>query len=185
MSVTDSDDVVEAAGPGEVDRRAAIKKVAAFGAAAGAVWVAPTINGMSVVPPYAAAQSGPPQPIVVDGGPATKVAGCFGGAGTNDSFHVELGDDGWWDFTFQGCGGTESVALWDPPGGPFGNAYEPPTGFQCRMELISAGISVYDTGFVSNPINGIADTGGVVFIGTAQYPNGHGNMHWRITCEPL
>ena len=115
---------------------------------------------------------------------ATKTLGCFGGAGSNDQFITPLGADGWWHFYFQGCGATESVALADPAGPPVANTYQPPTGYKCKMQLISSATVVLDTGYVANPINGIADTGGYVFIGTGAYPNGYGNMSWRSTTDP-
>lgn len=43
----------------QLDRRAAIKKAAIAGAAVGAVWSAPKIEGLSLRPNYAAAQTGP------------------------------------------------------------------------------------------------------------------------------
>ena len=175
-----------------VTRRDALRKAAAIGAVAGVAWSAPAVNGMSIVPGFASAGSVPPLPQISVSGTATKTLtlGCFSGAGGDDQWLQALGGDGWWHFYFQGCsaGNTESVALADPPGGPVGNAYEPPTGYKCKFNLTAPGDPStvrYSTGYVTNPINGIADTGGVVFIGTAAYPNGYGNMGWNIICDPL
>lgn len=189
-----SEEVVEP-GPddGNESRRSALKKAAVIGAAAGAAFAAPAINGTSIVPGFAAAQSGGGGGSQITAqGTATKTIGCFSGAGGDDSFAIDLGTGmgaGWWDFAFQGCGLSESVALWDPPGGhALGNAYEPPTGYKCKFNLTAPGdpsTIYYSTGYVSNPINGIADTGGVVFIGTGAYPNGHGDMGWQIICDPI
>ena len=166
----------------DVSRREALRKAAGIGAVAGVAWAAPAINGVSVVPGFAEAASS--QPPITATGTATKSVGCFSGAGGGDQFLVTLGD-GWWHFYFQGCslGSSESVALADPPGGPSANAYKAPTNYHCRMELLNGTTPVYDTGWVSDPINGIADTGGLIFIGTSAYPNGYGDMNWRITCE--
>jgi hypothetical protein len=171
--------------PKSASRRAAMRTALAAGAVTGAAWAAPAIRGTSLIPGAAgAAGASDLTPITVEG-TATKSVGCFGGAGSNDQFLTTLGTDGWWHFYFQGCGLTESVALADPIGGPTANAYQPPTGYRCKMQLISGGSVVYDTGYVSDPINGIADTGGYVFIGTSAYPNGIGNMSWKITCDPV
>ncbi|MBX7161484.1 MAG: hypothetical protein K1X95_14435 [Acidimicrobiia bacterium] len=164
-------------------RREALRKAAVIGAAAGAA----SITGISIVPGVAQAASGGGGggPQITANGTADKNGfGCFSGAGGDDQFLVTLGD-GWWHFYFQGCGLTESVALADPPGGPSANAYEPPTGYKCKMQLLQGMTVVYDTGYVSNPINGIADTGGYVFIGTGDYPNGYGDMDWQIICDPI
>lgn len=168
-----------------IDRRDAIRKAVGIGAAAGVAWAAPSVNGLSIVPGFAAAASNP-EPIVASG-TATKTAFCFSGAGGDDQFLVPLGD-GWWHFYFQGCGGTESVALADPPGGPGANAYQAPTGYRCRM-VVTNSYGSHDTGWVTDPINGIADTGGLIFIGTGQFPdNGFASSAattWQITCEPI
>ncbi len=169
------------ADPNGFDRRQALR-AALGGAAAAAVFAAPRVEGFSITPTYASAASS--QPPITATGTATKSVGCFSGAGGDDQFLVTLGD-GWWHFYFQGCslGSSESVALADPPGGPSANAYKAPTNYHCRMELLNGTTPVYDTGWVSDPINGIADTGGLIFIGTSAYPNGYGDMNWRITCE--
>ncbi|MCB0978704.1 MAG: twin-arginine translocation signal domain-containing protein [Acidimicrobiales bacterium] len=177
-----------------LSRRDALRKAAAIGAVAGVAWTAPAVNGMSIVPGFASAGSTteptePPKPQITAQGTADKTLGCFSGAVGDDVFMPSLGD-GWWHFYFQGCSlfSTESVALHDPPGGPFANAYEPPTGYKCKMNLTAPGDPStvrYTTGYVSNPINGIADTGGWVFIGTAAYPNGYGDMGWQIICDPI
>ncbi len=186
---TDHADHQPAAGsadePRDAGRREALRKAAGIGAVTGVAWAAPAINGVSIVPGFAQASSSFP-PITASG-LAQKTVGCFSGAGGNDQFLVPLGDDGWWHFYFQGCSlaSTESVALADPPGGPSANAYQAPTNYRCKMELLQGTTPVYDTGWVTDPINGIADTGGYIFIGTAAYPNGYGDMGWRITCEPF
>lgn len=167
-----------------VSRRDAIKKAAGIGAAAGAVWAAPAVNGMSVVPRFAAAATGD-EPIVVSG-TADKTLGCFSGALGDDRFYTTLGDDGWWGFMFQGCstGNTETVAL-DIGSTPPSDAFRPPTGYRCKMTVSNAG-GTFDTGWLDDPINGIADTGGIIFIGTADFPDNGGNTaDWQITCEPI
>ena len=178
-----NDDLVETS---DLDRREALKKAIGIGAAAGVAFAAPTINGLSVVPGYAAAASNPPEPIVVNGGPADKTLGCYSGALGDDRFYTALGTDGYFGFMFQGCslGNTESVAL-DVLNTPVGDAYKAPTGYRCRFEIISGGSSVYNSGYLNDPINGIADTGGVIFVSPAQFPNGLGTVNWRITCDPL
>lgn len=168
-------------------RREAMRTALAAGAVTSAAWALPAVRGTSLIPGTAAAAGASNLTPITASGTATRSVGCFGGAGSNDQFLQALGDDGWWHFYFQGCGlgNSESVALADPPGGPFGNAYKPPTGYHCKMQLIWGGNPVYDTGYVSDPINGIADTGGVIFIGGAPF-NGHGgNMTWKITCDPV
>lgn len=176
------------AGDGTESRRSALKKAAVIGAAAGAAFAAPAINGTSIVPGFAAAASGGSQ--ITAQGTADKTAGCFSGAGGDDSWAIDLGD-GWWDFAFQGCslGSTESVALWDPPGGhALGNCYKAPTGYKCKFNLTAPGDPStvrYTTGYVTDPIDGGPDTGGWVFIGTAAYPNGFGDMGWQIICDPI
>jgi hypothetical protein len=52
-----------------------MRKAAGIGAVAGAAWAAPSINGMSIVPTFAAAASTAP---IVMTGTATKTLGCFG-----------------------------------------------------------------------------------------------------------
>ncbi len=171
-------------------RRDAMKKVGLAAGVAGAVWAAPAINGTSVVPAVAGAQT--TLPPITEGGTtsgfcAEKTGGCYSGAtlGGNDRFMATFGDGGVWNFFFQGCGGTESVALDGRLGPNFANAYEPPPGYKCRMTLHdqATGTQIYDTGYVGNPINNIADTGGVVFIGTAQFPNGYNKVCAVIRCD--
>lgn len=168
-----------------VSRRDAIKKAAGIGAAAGVVWAAPAVNGLSVVPRFAAAATGD-EPIVVSG-TAAKSSGCFSGAtiGGDDRFFTNLGDDGWFGFYFQGCTlfNTESVAL-DVQSTPIADAFQPPTGYRCRMTVSNSG-GTFDTGWLNDPINGIADTGGVIFIGTGNFPDSSGSTNWQITCEPV
>lgn len=171
--------------PSAVSRRAAMRTALAASAITGAAWAAPAIRGTSLIPGTAAAGGASNLTPITAEGTATKTLGCFGGAGSNDQFITPLGADGWWHFYFQGCGATESVALADPAGGPVANAYQPPTGYKCKMQLISSTTVVVDTGYVTDPINGIADTGGYVFIGTGTYPNGYGNMSWKIICDPV
>lgn len=52
---TDEPTAEPVADPALIDRRSAMKKAAAAAAAAGAVWSAPRIDGLSLVPDYAAA----------------------------------------------------------------------------------------------------------------------------------
>lgn len=49
----------------------------------------------------------------------------------------------------------------------------------------NSGAQIYDTGYVSNPINGIADTGGVIFIWPAQFPDGQDKVCVVIQCDPV
>ena len=172
-------------------RRAAIKKLALGAGAAGAVWAAPAINGTSVVPAVAGAQT--TLPPIIEGGPtsglcAEKTYGCYSGAGGNDQFQATFGSGGVWNFYFQGCdaGNSESVAL---AAGPpdIANNYEPPPGYKCKMILHNGnnGAQIYDTGYVSNPINGFADTGGVIFITPAQFPDGQNKVCVVIQCDPV
>lgn len=170
-----------------LDRRQALKRATAAGAIAGAAWAAPAIKGMTIVPGYAAAAGNSQVKQLVYNGTAQKSLGCFSGAfGTTNQFAVTLGTDGWWNFYFQGCslGSTESVALraLSPHAA---DAFQPPTGYKCKFQLVNGPTVLYDTGYVTNPINGIADTGGVIFIGVADYPNGFGDMAWRIICDPI
>lgn len=161
-----------------ITRRDAMRKAAGIGAVAGAAWAAPSINGMSIVPTFAAAASTAP---IVMTGTATKFLGCFG----PDSFAVDLthptipANSGWWNFAFQGCtaANTESVR-YDFLGGRT-DCYKEPVGYQCKMELLNGTTVVYDTGHIDSTGNQL---GGTIFIGTAAYPNGFGNMNWRITC---
>lgn len=123
----------------------------------------------------------PPLPTLTYTGTAGKTLGCFSGAGGNDSFHVDLGDDGWWDFYFQGCslGATETVALWDPLGGPVADAFQSPTGYACMMSI--DGTSDHTGWFVDSVTDfGNADTGGLIFLSsTNAWPNSTG---WTVTC---
>lgn len=162
-----------------ITRRDAMRKAAGIGAVAGAAWAAPSINGMSIVPTFAAAASTAP---IVMTGTATKTLGCFG----PDQFAVNLthptipANSGWWNFAFQGCTAlnTESVRYDYFLGGPT-DCYKEPVGYQCKMELLNGTTVVYDTGHIDSTGNQL---GGTIFIGTAAYPNGFGNMNWRITC---
>ena len=173
-------------------RRAAIKKLALGAGVAGAVWAAPAINGTSVVPAVAGAQT--TLPPIIEGTPtsglcAEKTLDCYSGAGGNDQFQATFGSGGVWNFFFQGCSAfsTESVALAGIPGPNFTNAYEPPPGYKCKMILHNgnSGAQIYDTGYVSNPINGFADTGGVIFITLAQFPDGQNKVCVVIQCDPV
>ena len=134
-----------------------------------------------------------PSPII-EGGPtsglcAEKTLDCYSGAGGNDQFQATFGSGGVWNFFFQGCSlfSTESVALAGIPGPNFTNAYEPPPGYKCKMILHNgnSGAQIYDTGYVSNPINGFADTGGVLFITLAQFPDGQNKVCVVIQCDPV
>ena len=147
-----------------ITRRDAMRKAAGIGAVAGAAWAAPSINGMSIVPTFAAAAS--TAPIVM--------------TGAVDLPHPPIpANSGWWNFAFQGCtlANTESVR-YDFLGGRT-DCYKEPVGYQCKMELLNGTTVVYDTGHIDSTGNQL---GGTIFIGTAAYPNGFGNMNWRITC---
>jgi len=97
-----------------------------------------------------------------------------------DDEQINLGADGWWDFGFQGCTAfeTETVALIDPVGGPTGDAFQAPTGYECSMDVDGDTAGPY-----TNQIGGTADTGGKIFINSSHaYPN---TTSWTITCNPL
>lgn len=123
-----------------------------------------------------------PPPIVATGS-ADKTLGCFSGAVGDDAYQVTLGADGWWDFYLQGCSlfSTESVALHDPPGGHFGDAFQAPTGKKCRMDIERAdGSVIKTTPYYTNLVGSLADTGGLIFITSdSAWPN---STKWRITC---
>lgn len=78
--------------PDRIARRAALKKAAVAAAAAGAVWAAPAVEGLSIVPSYAAAATAPA------GSPTTIITiGSAGseknvGSGCNPGSH-------WWAMT--------------------------------------------------------------------------------------
>ena len=191
--VDDSDSGADAAeGHGLSGRRAAIKKLALGAGAAGAVWAAPVINGTSVVPAVAGAQT--TLPPIIEGTPKSglcveKYLGCYSGLGGKvNSHNATISGGGHWNFYFQGCsiGNTESVALAAGPPN-IANNYEPPPGYKCKMILHNGntGNQIYDTGYVANPINGIADTGGVIFITPAQFPNGQNKVCVVIQRDPV
>lgn len=80
-----------------IDRRAAMKKAAAAAAVAGAVWSAPRIEGLSLVPDYAA-------------------AGTFAGAvESNWDWFPGPGTTDWW----VSPGGPAVTRNYNTPGGPF------------------------------------------------------------------
>ena len=121
---------------------------------------------------------------------ADKTADCYSGAAGDDTFHQVLGTDGYWDFYFQGCSAfaTETIALDDPPGGPFANAYEPPTGYKCRMSIDGSadGPTPWYSG-ADPQVGSVADTGGLIFFQSSSswssdWPN---PTTWRITCDPI
>ena len=175
--------------PARSGRRDAIKKVGLAAGVAGAAWAAPAINGTSVVPAVAGAQT--TLPPITEGTPTSglcvsKFGGCYSGlGGTVNTHFASISGGGHWNFYFQGCGGTESVALAEGPP-VFANNYEPPPGYKCKMILHNqgTGAQIYDTGFVNNPINGTADTGGWIFISPAQFPNGQNKVCVVIECVP-
>jgi hypothetical protein len=119
-------------------------------------------------------------------GTADKTAGCYSGAVGDDTFHQVLGTDGYWDFYFQGCSAfaTETVALDDPPGGPFANAFESPTGYKCKMSIDGTSDS---TGYYTDQIGSVADTGGLIFLSSANTftSNWNSPTTWRINCIPV
>lgn len=130
--------------------------------------------------PVPTTPTNPPLPEIVVTGTADKTAGCFSGAGGNDSFAKTLGTDGWWDFYFQGCsiGATETVALWDPLGGPTADAFQAPTGYACKMSIDGTGD---ETSWYTHSVGSVADTGGLIFLSsTNAWPN---ETHWTITCR--
>lgn len=178
--------------PSRSGRRDAMKKVGLAAGVAGAAWAAPAINGTSVVPAVAGAQT--TLPPITEGTPTSglcveKSLGCYSGAfGTVNSHNASISGGGHWNFYFQGCslGNTESVALAAGPPN-IANNYEPPPGYKCRMTLHdqATGTQIYDTDYVSNPINKpLPDTGGQIFIGTAQFPNGYNKVRAVIHCVP-
>lgn len=124
----------------------------------------------------------PPLPDLVYHGTADKTLGCFSGVGGDDRFHQVLGDDGWWDFYFQGCTtlASETVALWDPAGGPTADAFQSPSGYACMMRI--DGTSDYTGWFVDSVTDfANADTGGLIFINsTNAWPD---TTNWTITCK--
>jgi hypothetical protein len=111
-------------------RRAAIKKLALGAGAAGAVWAAPAINGTSVVPAVAGAQT--TLPPIIEGTPTSGLcAEKYSSAATRglrwegqqpQGHYFRVGRH--WNFYFQGCsiGNTESVALAAGPGPNIANA---------------------------------------------------------------
>lgn len=120
-----------------------------------------------------------PLPTIVVNGTAGKTLGCFSGAGGNDSFSIALGDNGWWDFYFQGCtlGASETVALWDPAGGPSADAFQAPTGYACRMSIDGTSDQ---TKWFTHSIGSVADTGGLIFLeSSSEWPT---TTNWTITC---
>ena len=162
-----------------ITRRDAMRKAAGIGAVAGAAWAAPSINGMSIVPTFAAAASTAP---IVMTGTATKTWGCFG----PDSFAVDLthptipANSGWWNFAFQGCTAlnTESVR-YDFLGGRT-DCYKEPVGYQCKMDILGEGDGI---GYNTNKIGAVADTGGLIFINSSS--SWSSPTTWQITCIPV
>ncbi len=104
--------------------------------------------------------------------------GCFTGAfGTTNRFEQTLGSDGYWDFYFQGCNGTESVALYDPAGGRVGDAFKSPTGYKCQLTIDGTSDG---TAYHTDQIGAVADTGGLVIINrSSAWP---GSAGWTINC---
>lgn len=154
-----------------------------------------TTTTSTTVPPTTTTTStttttAPPLLPLVYTGVADKTAGCYSGAAGDDTFHQVLGTDGYWDFYFQGCSAfaTETIALDDPPGGPFANAYEPPTGYKCRMSIDGSadGPTPWYSG-ADPQVGSVADTGGLIFFQSSSswssdWPD---PTTWRITCDPI
>ena len=90
-----------------------------------------------------------------------------------------LGTDGWWHFGFQGCTlfATETVALIDPAGGPTGDAFQAPTGYQCRFEIVGTSDA---TGYATDQLGNVADTGGLIFLESSS--SWSSPTTWKITC---
>lgn len=120
-----------------------------------------------------------PLPTLTYTGTADKTAGCYSGLLGDDTFEQSLGTDGWWHFGFQGCTlfSTETVALIDPAGGPTGDAFQAPTGYQCRFEIVGTSDA---TGYVTNQIGNVADTGGLIFLESSS--SWSSPTTWKITC---
>ena len=136
-----------------------------------------------------------PQTIEVTGS-VYKTLGCYGGVtDTSDRFLEQLGTDGWWHFYFQGCVGSESVALYDPLPIPFADAFHAPTGKKCQMTLERTNGSIIATTKWYGPntptpapiadIGPVADTGGWVFILGGAFKSWPSTMVWRITCTDV
>lgn len=124
----------------------------------------------------------PPLPVLEYTGVADKFLGCYSGAAGDDTFHQVLGSDGYWDFYFQGCSlfSTETVALDDPPGGPFANAFEAPTGYECKFSIDGTSDG---TGYYTTQVGTVADTGGLIFLESSS--EWSSPTTWRITCIPV
>lgn len=130
--------------------------------------------------PTTTSTTNPPLPEIIITGTATKTLGCFSGVGGDDRYQVTLGDDGWWDFYFQGCtaGADETVALWDPPGGHNADAFQAPTGYACKMTIDGTGDQTH---WFTHSIGSVADTGGLIFLeSSAAWPT---ETDWVITCR--
>ena len=134
-------------------------------------------------PPATAATTAPP-PVLEYTGQVDKTIGCYSGVigDADDVVALPLGNDGWWDFYFQGCRAfaTETVALWDPPGGATGNAFQAPSGYKCKMSIDGTSD---DTPYYTTNI-GPADTGGWIFLESAATLTSDWDSPttWRITC---
>lgn len=135
--------------PQRVNRRSALKKAAAASAAAGAVWAAPRIEGMAVVPDYASAGTttfGPLNFIWDSDGPGLA-------AGSND-------------FVAQGRPGYNVVTDGRPPGGVM--VYSAPMGVAGNATLtLPAAVTADGNAFtgtvafaIDPPFNKCAVTGG-------------------------
>ena len=131
-------------------------------------------------PPATTTTTAPP-PVLEYTGQVDKTIGCYSGVigDADDVVALPLGNDGWWDFYFQGCSAfaTETVALWDPPGGATGNAFQAPSGYKCKMSIDGTSD---DTPYYTNDI-GIADTGGLIFL-SSSYDWPDGDVSWTVTC---
>jgi hypothetical protein len=115
-----SSDAVEAndGSSKEIDRRSALKKAAVAAGAAGVVWAAPKVEGLSLRPAYASAGTQGPGNDFPPGG--QNFTGNFGFSG---NYNMVLGNHGSANFNlstaFSGSGApyTETVTLVSSPAG--------------------------------------------------------------------
>lgn len=119
-----------------------------------------------------------PLPELVYTGTVDKTAGCFSGLLGDDVVNLTLGGDGWWGFGFAGCTAfdTETVAL-DDFAPNIGNAFQAPTGYECRLEI--DGTSDMTPYYTTNVVP--LDTWGIVFLNSSSaWPN---NTTWTVRCR--
>jgi hypothetical protein len=121
-----SSDAVDANGSSkEIDRRSALKKAAVAAGAAGVVWAAPKVEGLSLRPAYASAGTQGPGNDFPPGG--QNFTGNFGFSG---NYNMVLGQQGSANFNLSmpfvnsGSPVTETVTLVSAPPG-------------CTMQLVN------------------------------------------------